>query len=389
MTLLNNLPLEMPWGGRDVPHGLVEVNQFCNINCFGCCKDKSNYKKSLEEIKSEIDLISSKRNLGALSIAGGEPMVYPQLPDVISYIKSKGIIPWMLSNGTLITKERAKELYDSGLRRILLHIDSEQIGRPDVGEKFDEKTLNELRKKYVDICYDAGLEVGFTTMVYRDKLEHFSDVVNFAYSNPKVVVLLVMGYCQELNLNASLDDKFKAAERVVYSEHVYEYLKKEFSILPSFYLGSSKDKKDPRWLFYIAFLTHKSDDDYDVISFSGRPKFFFKLILFLGKLIDGPQSFFNYGNEKQFFGVLKLYSLFNLFTFRFNRFKEIRSFLEKAKSNGNLRKVVYLFQNPPKKVTTLEETAFCDHCPDITVRNGKLIPTCAADIFEPIEDKCS
>ena len=192
MSLEQNLPLEMPWEGKNVPHGVIEVNQFCNINCFGCCKDKSNYKKSLDEIKKEIDFIASKRNLGALSIAGGEPMVYQDLPQVIAYIKSKGIIPWILSNGTLITKERVEELVAAGLKRILLHIDSEQIGRPDVGPNFNELTLNTLREKYVDICFDGGLEVGFTTMVYRDKLEHFNDVVEFAYSNPKVIVLLVM-----------------------------------------------------------------------------------------------------------------------------------------------------------------------------------------------------
>lgn len=386
MSLQQNLPLEMPWKGKDVPHGLIEVNQFCNINCFGCCKDKRNYKKSLDEIKAEIDLIASKRNLGALSIAGGEPMVYPHLPEVIAYIKSKGIIPWMLSNGTLITEDSVDKLVKAGLRRILLHIDSEQIGRPDVKGDFNELTLNSLREKYVDVCYDAGLEVGFTTMVYRDKLEHFNDVVEFAYSNPKVIVLLVMGYCQELNLNASLDEKFRASERVVYSDHVYEFLKKTRNIVPAFYIGASKDHLDPRWLFYVAYLTHSQNGDREVVSFSGRPILFFKLILKIGQLMSGPKSFFDYGNEKQFVSILKLYSLFNLFSFNLSRFKEVRAFLKSTKINGNIRKVVYLFQNPPKKVTTLDETSFCNHCPDITVRNGKLVPTCAADIFEPIED---
>src|SRR3989339_125831 len=142
---MNFKTVEMPWGGRDVPHGVVEVNQLCNINCFGCCKDKFNYSKSLDEIKTEIDLLFAKRNLAAISLAGGEPLLYEHIFEAVAYINSKNIRSIILTNGTLVTPEILKKLRTAGLSRLVFHIDGHQHGRPDVTYPTSEKKLNSLR----------------------------------------------------------------------------------------------------------------------------------------------------------------------------------------------------------------------------------------------------
>ena len=35
---LRYMPLMMPWEGKNIPHGAIEVNQRCNLSCDGVTK---------------------------------------------------------------------------------------------------------------------------------------------------------------------------------------------------------------------------------------------------------------------------------------------------------------------------------------------------------------
>src|SRR3989344_1072958 len=84
----------------------------------------------LEDVKKEIDMLISKRNVSSITLAGGEPTFYKDLSKVIRYISSKGIRPIILTNGTLLTKEKILEYKEAGVGRIAIHIDSHQGKRP-------------------------------------------------------------------------------------------------------------------------------------------------------------------------------------------------------------------------------------------------------------------
>ena len=99
------MPLEkrniyrMPWSKNDNPIGWLEVTDICNLKCLGCYRQKLTGHKTLEAIKEEILFLKKWRNVDNLSIAGGEPLMYPQIMDVVSFAKEQGIKPIMLTNG--------------------------------------------------------------------------------------------------------------------------------------------------------------------------------------------------------------------------------------------------------------------------------------------------
>lgn len=123
----------------------------CNLECFHCyhpshITDKE--QMSLEEVKNMLnDLrdISERWNMiPRISISGGEPLLRKDLLEILNYASENKIITAILTNGTLLTYEKAKEIYDAGVRRIQISID---------GKK---ETHNRIRAK--PFAYDKALE---------------------------------------------------------------------------------------------------------------------------------------------------------------------------------------------------------------------------------------
>lgn len=91
---------------------VVEVTGNCNLNCKYCyAKYKCTDKKyiNFDILKNIVDEASS---LGVfdINICGGEPFLYPNIIDILYYIRSKNIDISLNTNATLITNDVAKEL---------------------------------------------------------------------------------------------------------------------------------------------------------------------------------------------------------------------------------------------------------------------------------------
>lgn len=125
--------------GKIIPdypiHLNFELTYGCNLRCEICVyalpTDERGYKVdkkakiSLEKYKEIIDEGSSKR-LGAVSLNGyNEPLISKDIVEYIRYAKLKKIPDiFFVTNGLLMDEERAEELLESGLTRILFSIDA-------------------------------------------------------------------------------------------------------------------------------------------------------------------------------------------------------------------------------------------------------------------------
>ncbi len=86
------------------------INRSCNLKCLYCFGEYYNRREkeySLEEIKGIIDEIHAMGTRYIL-IQGGEPFLRKDLGEIIDYIDHKGIIPAVITNGTLT--RRIKEI---------------------------------------------------------------------------------------------------------------------------------------------------------------------------------------------------------------------------------------------------------------------------------------
>src|SRR3989344_4562884 len=114
----------------------IRTTTLCNMNCPFCSTDAGIFSRFHKtqftvELNYMLDYLKELANyfnqdLIAHIDSVGEPLVYPQLIDLIKGIKKiknfKEIS--IVTNGTLLTKEKIKELEKSGLDKINLSIHS-------------------------------------------------------------------------------------------------------------------------------------------------------------------------------------------------------------------------------------------------------------------------
>ena len=164
------------------PHRLVGSHRHLQPEVPGLLPAETTGHKTLEAIKEEILFLKKWRNVDNLSIAGGEPLMYPQIMEVVSFAKEQGIKPIMLTNGLKLDQPTVVELKKAGLAGFTIHIDSNQ-GRPQWRDKNEVET-NELRQHFADMIYDVGgLYVIFNSTVYPSTVQHIPEMMRWAQKN--------------------------------------------------------------------------------------------------------------------------------------------------------------------------------------------------------------
>lgn len=181
--LINRKKLyRFPWSNTDNPGAWVEVTDECNLQCQGCYRAQIEGHKSLEEIKADILLCQKITNCDGITISGGEPLIYPNIIDVVDFISKQKMKPMIFTNGEPLTWELASELKKAGLGKIHFHIDSGQERPPWTGKT--EIELNILRQKFADMIWElGGVQCGFHVTVYRSNLQFTPDVIDWCWKN--------------------------------------------------------------------------------------------------------------------------------------------------------------------------------------------------------------
>jgi|GEM_PF-2530984 len=79
----------MPWTNSDNSNAWLNVTRNCNITCEYCVQEhvKSSHK-DLKSLKTELEGIVRLRKCDSIQIAGGEPLMHPQIAEIVQMVKS-------------------------------------------------------------------------------------------------------------------------------------------------------------------------------------------------------------------------------------------------------------------------------------------------------------
>lgn len=135
----------------------IGITNICNLKCTFCARTLlENDGKFREPKNMDIELykkiIDQAVELGTYSInlnLLNEPLINPNLIEMIKYAKQKGIVDVHFhSHGGLLTEEKAEQLLNSGLDKLLISIDTpskEKYEKIRVLSNFDN-VISNLRK---------------------------------------------------------------------------------------------------------------------------------------------------------------------------------------------------------------------------------------------------
>lgn len=114
----------------------IALTYACNIKCrfcyAGCTQNKVEDQLDTEGFKKVLDIIRYEAEVPSVSFTGGEPTTYKDLPKLIKYAsKTNKMRVNLITNGTLITQKKAKELARAGLASAQVSIESANASEHD------------------------------------------------------------------------------------------------------------------------------------------------------------------------------------------------------------------------------------------------------------------
>ncbi len=383
----------LPWSMNDNPIGWIEVTDICNIRCEGCYRlVMGDGHKPLKQIQEEILFLKKWRNCDGISLAGGEPVLHPDIYEIIRFITENGMKSMMLTNGFALNEEKLKELEKAGLTGLSFHIDSTQTRPEFKKEKIEnEAQLNDLRLKMAQLVKSSGkFYTHFGMTVHRNNLQEIPDFIKWALDNAKYVngISLItyrglpdlkgLEYCNDKGVNVSLNasslgysipaETMKIAN--VPSKEVYAVLKKHFpGYEATSYLGGTMDHTSFKWLIGNVITNSKGF----VFGSYGKKTIEWAQVMhhiFYSKYLVYPKM--KIGKRIFLMGILD---------------KQVR------KAFGQYLK--YCFSNPARFFYPVKAIGIgviqgpdllpdgtvdmCDDCPDMCVHEGKLVNSCRLD----------
>jgi len=380
-----------PWSNNDNPISWLEITDICNIYCKGCYRKNLSGHRDLKELQEEVDFFKKIRNTDGISIAGGEPLIYPNIVKLVEYIANNGMKPVIISNTYALTRELLTDLYNAGLAGITCHIDMLQ-DRPDVDKGATELDILELRQQKADLLYDVtrgNMNVTFNQTVYHENFQYLPDIVKWARKNIRKVHGLVFicyrgipikeGVSFDVNGEDIMDDiqytESDTTQIDITSVDIYNLLKDNFgdSYEPAAYLGGTGHIQDYKWwvgitimekngkihgpigsrtMEYVQTQNHWKNGTY----FAYRKKHKVSRGLILGTAFLGDKKMRH--TRRSLFGTL---------------FNPVRWFQPLYSQSIGLVQAPDMLDNGM--------ASMCESCPDMTVWKGNLVNSCRLDEY--------
>ncbi len=155
------------------------ITRRCNLKCIHCYSDSDarEYPGELtwDQCKGVLDDLA-QFGVPGLLLSGGEPLIHPRFFDIASYARGKGLRLTLSTNGTLIDREAAQRLKDTGFAYVGISLDGIGAthdhfrGRPGA---FD-KTVQAFRH-----CKAVGQKVGLRLTLSSHNLADLDRILDF------------------------------------------------------------------------------------------------------------------------------------------------------------------------------------------------------------------
>jgi uncharacterized radical SAM superfamily Fe-S cluster-containing enzyme len=140
----------------------------CNLACE-YCNEYDDFSKPVptEAMFQRVDKLAAL-GTSVITISGGEPLLHPDLDQIIARIRERGMIAGMITNGYLLVADRIERLNRAGLEWLQISIDNVT---PDEVSKKSLKVLDkklELLAEYAD--FHVNIKSAEASAIRRTRL---------------------------------------------------------------------------------------------------------------------------------------------------------------------------------------------------------------------------
>jgi hypothetical protein len=374
----------LPWSLTDNAISWLEVTDDCNLECEGCYRPHLKNHKSLAQIAEELAVFKARRKSDCMSIAGGDPLVHPQIVEIVKMVKDGGWKPIINTNGLALGRKLLHKLKEAGAYGFTFHIDTTQVRSDSKAD--NENEHNALRLKFAEmVAAEGGLACSFNQTVSVDTLDQVKDSMAWAQQHPDIVhtMVFILFRTPELfgdfevhangvpvDITGTYENPEWGGDSMVTAKHVVAKIQElDEDYQPCAYLSGDQDPNSTKWLVASRLASKKRGFGYV------GPKFM--------EAIQVGNHFFkgrwlSYTDPKSNrMGRLTM-SFFSLIDGRVRSIAK-RYLKTLLKSPSTLFDRVHLqtfMIIQPVDVMPDGRTNMCDGCPDMTVHEGELYWSC-------------
>ena len=218
------------------PIVIWNVTNRCNLSCKHCyieAKDEEHKGElTTQEAKRFIDDLG-KMKIPVLLFSGGEPLLRGDIYQLAAGADKKGIRPVLSTNGTLISRQVAKELRMSGFKYVGVSLD----GLEQIHDDFRNRVgAFQLALKGLENAMQAGLKVGVRFTISEKNKDDLPQVLDLVAERgiPRFCMyhLVYSGRGKDLiSLDTSKKDKEKTIKFIMDRTLKFSEEKRELEIL--------------------------------------------------------------------------------------------------------------------------------------------------------------
>jgi radical SAM protein with 4Fe4S-binding SPASM domain len=155
------------------------ITRACNLKCVHCYNDsgtgRADDELSTKEAKGVLDDLV-QFGVPSVLFSGGEPLMRPDLLELIGYAVGRGLRTVISTNGTLITTDTAKQIKQQGVSYVGISLDG--IGA--INDRF-RGVAGAFEKAVAGIknCQNAGVRIGLRLTLTQKNVQDLERLFEF------------------------------------------------------------------------------------------------------------------------------------------------------------------------------------------------------------------
>jgi len=260
---IRSKPVENPKQGKaELRLVAWEITRSCNLSCIHCraSAERGPYpdELTLDECKRVLDDIASFSN-PIIIFTGGEPLLRPDIFEILAYGNGLGLNMAMAVNGLLLDETTAQKLLDHGVQRISISIDGATARTHDAFRNVPGAFEGAMRG--IETARKVGLPFQINSTITKLNIEEIPDildlVVNLGAVAHHIFLLVPTGRGKDLEEQEIPPEEYERTLNWFYEQREKVPIQLKATCAPHYYrILRQRAAEEGR---HVSFETHGMD----------------------------------------------------------------------------------------------------------------------------------
>lgn len=157
----------------------ISITDACQQSCQGCFFSNRDRQKANQfmmfGVYQQIIQQAATHKVFQIALGGGEPLLHPQLIEMVTLGTQAGLVVNLTSSGSLLNAEKAIKLKQAGLGQLQLSLTGSNAETHQLLRPHFDKVL-----RAIQICKQTDLRFGLNLLLTRQNLDNLEDMLQFA-----------------------------------------------------------------------------------------------------------------------------------------------------------------------------------------------------------------